>query len=129
MRYVEGDAMRHRGYLSARERAARSQLVNLLRQRPLLRAGLVTMARRCGKQGCKCTRGEKHVSLYLSVRLRGKRKMVYVPQQLEEQVRAWVKTYREVEGHIDVVSEACMERLLKKKDELSRQKKGKRGKE
>jgi len=55
--------------------------------------------------------------------------MVYVPQQLEEQVRAWVKTYREVEGHIDVVSEACMERLLKKKDELSRQKKGKRGKE
>jgi len=109
--------MRHRGYLSARERAARSRVMKLLSQRPLLRGGLVTMARSCGKHGCKCARGEKHVSLYLSARVEGKRKMVYVPRSLEEEVRSWVETYREVERHIDVLSQGCMERLLNKKKE------------
>ena len=120
--------MRHRGYLSGRERAARSRLVKLLSQRPLLRGGLVTMARSCGKQGCKCGRGEKHVSMYLSVRMEGKRKMVYVPRQLEEEVRSWVETYREVERDIDVLSEGCTERLLKKKNEARGEKKAKKAK-
>jgi len=90
--------MRHLGYLSARERAACSQLVNSLRQRPLVRGGLVTMARSCGNQGCKRT-------------------MVYVPRSVEEEVRSWVETYRELEGRIDVLSQGCMERLFKNKKE------------
>ena len=116
--------MRHRGYLSARERAARSRLVSLLRQRPLLRGGLVTMARSCGKQGCKCARGEKHVSLYLSVRMEGKRKMIYVPRSMEERVRAWVETHRDVERQIELLSESCMERLLKEKKRIREDKTG-----
>jgi len=120
--------MRHRGYLSARERAARSRLVKLLSQRPLLRGGLVTMARSCGKQGCKCARGEKHVSLYLSARVEGKRKMIYVPRSMEEVVRAWVETYREVERQIELLSESCMERVLKEKKSRREHKTGgKRG--
>ena len=120
--------MRHRGYLSARERAARSRLVKLLSQRPLLRGGLVTMARSCGKQGCKCARGEKHVSLYLSARVEGKRKMIYVPRSMEEVVRAWVETYREVERQIELLSESCMERVLKEQKSRREHKTGgKRG--
>jgi len=60
--------------------------------------------------------------------MQGKRKMIYVPRQLDEEVRSWVETYREVERDIDVLSEACTERLLKKKNEARGEKKAKKGK-
>jgi hypothetical protein len=56
--------------LPAAERAVRSRLLKLLAAaQPLARASLVTMRRVCGKAGCRCAQGEKHVSLYLAARL------------------------------------------------------------
>jgi hypothetical protein len=78
------------------------------------------MSRTCGKPNCKCLRGEKHVSLYLSVRVGKVRKMIYVPPALEETVRSWVETNRAVEALIERVSQACFERFLKAKQEASR---------
>ena len=74
-------------------------------------------APRCGKAGCRCEQGEKHVSLYLSVKIEGKRRMVYIPAQLEEEVRRRVDAYREVERLTQVVSEACVNRVLERKRE------------
>jgi len=107
--------MKHRTHMSPKERAARSKLVKLLSHYPFIKGILVTSGRTCGKPQCKCTRGEKHLSTYLSVRHQSARKMICVPKQYEEQVRSSVDTYREAMRLIDIVSDACLERLVRLK--------------
>ena len=110
--------MRHRGYLPPKERQARSRLAQLLPQKPLLIGSLVSMSRVCGKPGCKCTQGELHPGLYLSLRVKEKRKMIHVPQSLEAKVRQWVGTYQEVWQLMEKVSEACYQRFFQEKQEV-----------
>jgi len=119
--------MHHRGGLAPHERSARSRLAQLLHQEPLLRGSLVTMSRVCGKAGCRCTRGKKHVSLYLAIRGAEGRKMIYVPPDWERVVRHWVESWREADGLIDAVSRECLLRFLAGRGVDSRGKKeGKR---
>jgi hypothetical protein len=114
--------MRHRGYLPAKERQARSRLAKLLHQKPFLIGSLVSMPRVSGKAGCKCRRGELHPGLYLALRVGQKRKMIHVPQPLEAKVRQWVSTYQEVWRFIEEISEACYQRFCQEKQQA----KGKR---
>lgn len=103
--------------LSPAERAARSRLMKLLASaRPLARASLVTMARVCGKPGCHCAAGDKHVSLYLAARLGKKRQMIYIPEELEEEARALVETGRRVEELLEALSQAGLARLVERKE-------------
>lgn len=106
-----------RNRFAPRERSARSRLAQLLHEHDVICGSVVSMARTCGKAGCRCARGEKHVSLYLSTKLEGKRRMVYVPPELEDEVRARVAAYREVERLTDVVSTACVKRVMERKRE------------
>jgi len=73
------------------------------------------MARCCGKKNCRCQQGEKHVSLYLSIKTEGKRRMIYVPPELEKQVCRLVEAWRESQQLTHVVSDACIYRVLKQK--------------
>jgi hypothetical protein len=105
--------MPSRAQLTPKDRAARSRLIELLAAaKPLARASLVTMARACGKKGCKCAQGEKHVSLYLAARVGRARKMIYVPPQLEDQARRLVENSQAVQGLLDAMSQAELERFL-----------------
>ncbi len=61
---------------------------------PVLAASLVKIARRCGRPGCHCTQGALHVGHYLSYKVAGKTRMVYVPVDLVEEVRGWVAEHR-----------------------------------
>ena len=102
---------------SARDRAARSRLVKLLSSaQPLARAGLVTMARVCGKPTCHCAQGDKHVSLYLAARLGKKRQMIYIPEEMEEQARALVEAGGRVEELLEQISQSSLERLVAHKE-------------
>ena len=50
-----------------------------------------------------------------------KRKMIYIPRPLEDTVRRWVETGREVDGLLDAISQQCLETFLaKKKETLAR---------
>ncbi len=119
--------MRHRSHQAAAERAARSAVRKLLDQgTPVLTGSLVTMKRRCGKDGCRCARGQKHVSLYLAARLDGKRKMIYVPRELEEKVRQWVSDGRQASRLLDVISRAALDALVKEKKAMASRRKGQR---
>ena len=109
--------MPSRSYYGARERAARSRLAQLLHKHEVIAGSVVTMARRCGKKGCHCMHGEKHVSLYLSTKEGGKRRMIYIPPDLEERVRRAVGAYRESQELVQTVSEASLGRVLQKKRE------------
>jgi hypothetical protein len=109
--------MLSRNRFAPKERSARSRLAQLLHDHEVIRGSVVSMARRCGKAGCRCNHGEKHVSLYLSVKIEGKRRMVYIPAHLEDEVRRRVDAYREVQRLTQVVSEACVNRVLERKRE------------
>ncbi len=108
--------MPSRSQLPIEDRAARSQLLKLLGSaKPMARASLVSMARSCGKKNCKCAKGQKHVSLYLSTRLGNSRKMIYVPPEIEPQARALVENFRAVEELIETMSQASLKRLIEQK--------------
>jgi hypothetical protein len=111
-----------RTHRSSRERDARSQAVQRVADRALLRGSLVEMQRTCGKTGCHCQQGQKHPALCLAIRLGGQRKMIYVPHALEETVRRWVQTGQEVDGLLDAISQQCLDTFLaQKKEALTRQ--------
>ena len=108
--------MTPKSHLPLKDRAARSRLIQLLGAAlPIARASLVTMARACGKKGCKCARGEKHVSLYIAARVGKKRKMIYIPPDLEEAARSLVERGRRVEELLEDMSQASLERLVEQK--------------
>lgn len=100
------------------EREARSRLLKRCADAPLLRGSLVTMRRTCGKPGCRCAEGHKHASLYLAIRVGKRRKMIYIPSELEQPVREWVQSSQEIDRLLELVSQSCLEQLLRKKQEL-----------
>lgn len=108
------------------ERDARSRLVKRCADAPLLRGSLVTMRRVCGKPGCRCIEGQKHVSLYLAIRLGKKRKLIYVPSELEQRVREWVESSQEIDRLLELISQSCLEQLLQTKEGIPVERKRKR---
>jgi hypothetical protein len=96
-----------------KERTARSRLIQILHDTPFVLGSLVRMARTCGKAGCHCADGPKHrhVSLYLAIRDRGKRRMVCIPKDMEQDVSEWVDTYKEMSQLMDTISQACFKRI------------------
>jgi uncharacterized protein DUF6788 len=113
----------HRSQQTCRERTARSQLRKRFADAPWLRGSLVRMARSCGKPGCHCAQGEKHVSLYLAIRAGRKRTMIYLPPELEERARTWVESSQEIDRLLDVVSQACLDQLLREKRQATQRRK------
>ncbi|MGD0887284.1 MAG: DUF6788 family protein [Thermodesulfovibrionales bacterium] len=105
--------MKPRNSLSQKERSARSRATKLIHDSPFVVGSLVEMANTCGKPHCKCTRGEKHKSWCLAVRDQGKRKMLHVPHELENEVFEWVNTYRELRKHMETISHATVERIAR----------------
>jgi hypothetical protein len=99
--------------LSAAElRSRRDRLVAGLPQAAAYLAGsLVEQRRRCGKQGCRCARGELHGPYgYLSVAGR----MVYVPAVLAGAVRAHLGISRRLRGALEEVSAVNLELLARR---------------
>jgi ribosomal protein L30/L7E len=75
------------------------------------------MRRTCGKEGCRCQkdRHQRHRSLYVGLKLKGKQHMVYVPKDWEDLVREWVGRHREIRDVLEKLSLACLKRLQTRK--------------
>lgn len=71
-----------------------SRVKKLKAQSPVVVASLVRIARRCGQPNCRCTRGQKHVGDYLTFKVAGKTRTVYVPQAMVGEVRSWIAEHR-----------------------------------
>src|SRR5258708_27133810 len=67
----------------------------------LLPGALVEQHRSCGKEGCRCTRGEPH-GPYVYLQVAGR--LVYVPAGLADAVRAPVDTSRRLRGMLEELS-------------------------
>lgn len=110
--------MMTRTSISPAERRLYSTLHQVLSRPGLLRGSLVEMRRTCGKEGCRCRKGrhQRHRSLYLGLKLKGKQHMVYVPRDWEDRVREWVDRYHEIREVLEKLSLGCLQRLQSRED-------------
>lgn len=113
--------MSQRSQRSFPERHARSQLAQLITQEPFLRGSLVERARSCGKPTCRCQQGQLHRSLYLAVRHRDRRALLYIPRPLEDTVRQWVQNGRRLHQQLQSLNQQQLDHLLQRKQLLSEQ--------
>lgn len=70
------------------------QLGTLMEHKPLLRGSVYRLRRRCGKAGCRCTRGELHESWVYLVREKGVQRLRVVPKGQTARWREWAENYR-----------------------------------
>jgi len=105
---------------AAAERALRSRLAKLIHEEPVLRGTLSVRHVTCGKAGCRCAEGQKHLALFLSSSRKGKTRQIFIPAELETEIRQWVDNYHQVRDLLEGVSESALERLNGRKQEKHR---------
>lgn len=93
----------------------RRRAVRIVEQRSLIAGSIVEMVHTCGKPGCKCADGEKHLSHYLAVRRKGKRVMLSIPRIIEDEVRQAVNGYKELMTLVDAISTHAINDFVAKK--------------
>jgi hypothetical protein len=94
-------------------------LKRLRRAGPFVNGSLVRIARTCGNSAhCRCSQGHKHVNTYLSYAVQAKTRMVYIPVDLEKDVRHWSKEYRQIK---ELIQEICeLQRAIIRRHVLER---------
>lgn len=97
---------------TAELRARRDHLVAALpRADTLLPGALVEQHRSCGKEGCRCTRGEPH-GPYVYLQVAGH--LMYVPAALAEAVRSRVEISRRLREALGEISRINLELLARR---------------
>jgi hypothetical protein len=93
----------------------RSRAARIIEKRSIISGSIVDMVHTCGKPGCKCADGDKHVSPYLAVRRKGKRVMLSVPRSIEVEIRQSVNNYKELITLVDAISARAINDFVAKK--------------
>lgn len=75
----------------------------------ILRGSIVVVERYCGKPNCRCVKGFKHRSLYLSQSNNGESRLVYIPKRSEKQTRQFIRNYQLLKGIMEKISRVNME--------------------
>jgi len=78
----------------------------------IIRGSAVFIDRLCGKPSCRCARGHKHRSLYLSRSHKGKTTMMYIPKKHERKITEAAGRYRKIRDLLNRLSEATHKKLL-----------------
>ncbi len=107
--------MKSRIHLDPRAREACSRILKLIDHEPFIQGKWVVMPKLCGKSACHCIKGERHISHYISLKYKGKRKMIYIPEGLEEEAKKHVCTFADLKKFLQAASDSYMDRLLKAK--------------
>lgn len=95
----------HRSHIPEKLRNTFSRLHQLINQKKFLRGSLVYLKNTCGKQNCKCYKGELHLSLYIRKSQNGKPKMKLVPKTKWDKVKEMNMRYKEILTLLDEVSD------------------------
>jgi len=101
------------------KRKRNSLLKKLKEVSPFVDGSLVRVKRRCGNKRCKCyLKGEKHESYYLHYKVKGVTKAVYIPVDLEDEVRKWNQEYKklkEITSEISKISKSIIKKYVTEK--------------
>jgi len=107
----------NRKYMDLDLKNTTSHLAKLTSKGKFLRGNPVIMRRVCGNKNCRCVlEGKKHKSLYISKNKDGKRKMIYIPKRMEEEVMAKLEAYQKIKKLTEKISELNYAELKIKKD-------------
>jgi len=71
---------------------------------PVLAGSLVQIAKHCGRPGCRCQSGQKHVGWYLTRSVAGKTQTTYVPLDLRKEVHEWIQAHRRLKALVEEIS-------------------------
>jgi len=82
-----------------------ARVKKLVAERPVLGGSLVQIAKHCGRPGCHCQTGEKHVGWYLTRPVKGKTQTTYVPQEILEEVQGWIQEHRRLKKLMAEIAE------------------------
>lgn len=93
------------------KRHLESRLRKFVARGPLLAASLVEIAKHCGREGCHCQSGARHVGHYLTFAVEGKTRTVYVPQDLVKEVRAWIQEHKRLKQLGQEISQLSIARV------------------
>ena len=97
---------------TAELRARRAELLaGLPRAERLLPGALIEQHRSCGKEGCRCTRGEPH-GPYVYLQVAGR--LLYVPSALADMVRSDVEISQRLREALAEISAINMELLARR---------------
>jgi len=92
------------------ERKRGSLIKELANIGPFVDGSIAKVKRRCGNKNCKCyLKGEKHESYYLMYKERGVTKAVYIPVDIEEEVRKWNDNYKKLKEIVAEITRANKE--------------------
>jgi hypothetical protein len=101
-----------------------ARVKKLARLGPVLAGSLVQIPKHCGRPGCRCQRGEKHVGWYLTRSVKGKTQTTYVPLEMLEDVQGWIRQHHRLKELIAEISE--LNRALIRTHVAHRQRRGTR---
>jgi hypothetical protein len=90
---------------------------------PLLAASLSLVQKRCGQPSCRCHHGgPRHPAHHLTLKVEGKTRTVYVPQDLLLEVQAWVAEYQRLKALMAQVSQLTLALVQSRVQERQRKK-------
>jgi len=87
-------ASHSRQQLRQTEEARRAHIDVLVGSEAIVEGSFVTLGRKCGKPTCRCARGEKHYSKFLSRSVEGRTQLTYVPSGHQIEVARKAERYR-----------------------------------
>jgi len=102
-----------------------SKLKELQKINLFINGSLVQMARVCGNKNCKCAKGKKHKSYYLTRSIAGKTKTVYVTREAEKDIKLWIKEQKRIKKIMNEISELQYVIIKKTADEKKAQRENK----
>ena len=82
---------------------------------PLVHGSLVEAKRKCGKKGCRCTRGEPHTAFYVSRRIDGRTRLEHVSRDKVKTVRRWRKKHARLMALVEELTSALLRELRESK--------------
>jgi DNA-dependent RNA polymerase auxiliary subunit epsilon len=97
------------GVLQSRRDA---RIKELARLGPLLQGSLCEIHVTCGNPNCRCARGDKHPAYQVTKKVRGTTKTLYIPVDLVEEVRTWVREHRRAKQLLKEIS-ALSEKIIR----------------
>lgn len=100
-----------RTQMASKERESRSKLKPYIDWGEFIRGTLTIREHTCGNAGCKCNRGKKHKSAYITRSKDGRMQQLYIPREKQAEVKQWAKRYREVMKLLENISDSYWYRL------------------
>lgn len=97
--------IKHRNHIPEKLRNTFSKIHQLIDQKKFIKGSFYFLRNKCGKNNCKCTKGEKHISLYIQKNLKGKIKKKLIPKRKWEEVKEMNNRYKDIINLLEEISD------------------------